>query len=403
MTGSFLSERLARIKPSATLVVAAKAMQLQSQGIPVLNLGLGEPDFDTPEVVCEGAMAAMRRGETRYTNVDGTPALKRAVAAMFQKDYGLHYEADQISVGTGAKQVLYNALMATVDAGDEVIIPTPCWVSYVDMVALCEGVPCLVTCPIEQGFKMTPSQLERSITPRTKWLLLNSPSNPTGAVYSEEELRALGEVLLRHPHVWVLSDDIYAKIVYEPARFATMAAVVPALASRCLTLNGVSKAYAMTGWRIGYAGGPLELIKAMRILQSQSTSNPSSISQAAALAALEADEATFLPGWINAFRERRDAVVQALNAVPGLRCPTPDGAFYVFPSCIGLFGKVTPSGQALANSNDVAAYLLEAAEVAVVPGVAFGMDECFRISYATSMEILMKACAQIAKAVAALK
>jgi aspartate aminotransferase len=394
---SFIANRLSAIKPSPTLAVAARTIELKSQGIDVIGLGAGEPDFDTPEYIVEAAITAMRAGQTRYTAVDGTKELKQAIIAKFKRDNNLSYELNQISVGTGAKQVLYNALFASVNPGDEVIIPAPYWVSYPDIVALCEGVSVIVKCQAEQNFKITPAQLEAAITSKTKWLILNSPSNPSGAAYTHAELKALAAVLLRHPQVHVLSDDIYEKVVYDGFEFANIAQVEPQLFDRTLTLNGVSKSYAMTGWRIGYAGGPAALIRAMSVLQSQNTSNPSSISQAATLGALNGDE-SFMKPWIEAFKRRRDLVVSMLNQIPGIECPTPEGAFYVFPSCKGLYGKITPQGKAIRSSNDVASYLLDEAKVAVVQGEAFGLEGHFRISYATSDALLKDACERIAVA-----
>lgn len=392
-----LARRLGRIKPSATIAVTSRARELRAEGRDVIGLGAGEPDFDTPEHVREAAARAMAEGQTRYTAVDGTPELKEAVAAKFRRDNGLEYAPTEISVGAGGKQVLFNALLATLDPGDEVLVPAPYWVSYPDMALLAEGAPKIIPTTEESGFRMRPEDLEAAITERTKWLVLNSPSNPSGAAYDEDGLRGLAEVLLRHPHVWVMTDDIYEKIVYDGFRFATIAAVEPALRERTLTVNGVSKAYAMTGWRIGFAGGPAELVKAMATIQSQSTTNPSSISQAAAVAALTGPE-DFLDGWREAFRRRRDLVTAALGATPGLSCRTPEGAFYVYPSCAGLIGKETPDGRRLGDSGDVAAWLLDETGVAVVPGTAFGLDPHFRISYATSDEALEEACARIRRA-----
>jgi aspartate aminotransferase len=399
---SLIADRLTRIKPSPTIAVTNKARELKDAGRDVIGLGAGEPDFDTPANIVEAAIAAMRRGETRYTAVDGTPALKRAICAKFKRENGLDYAPNQISVGTGGKQVLYNALMATVNPGDEVIVPAPYWVSYPDIVLLCDGVPVAVPCPQNNGFKLRPEDLEAAITRKTKWLILNSPSNPTGAAYSAAELRALADVLLRHPDVWVLTDDMYEHLLYDGFAFATIAAVEPKLYGRTLTLNGVSKAYCMTGWRIGYGGGPRELIAAMSALQSQSTSNPSSISQAAAVEALNGPQ-DFIPRNNAAFKERRDLVVEMLNRAPGLYCPRPDGAFYVYPSCAGAIGRRTPQGRVIETDSDFVDYLLEAEGVAVVQGVAFGLSPHFRISYATSTEALAEACTRIQRACAALK
>jgi len=392
-----IAKRLSTIKPSPTLAVSTRAAELRAAGMDIIDLSVGEPDFDSPDTAKNAAIAAIQHGETRYTAVDGTKALKTAIQQKFKQDNHLSYELNQITVGTGAKQVLYNAMLASLDAGDEVIIPAPYWVSYPDIVTLCEGTPVIVTCSAEQHFKLLPAQLEAAITPRTKWFILNSPSNPTGAAYTEAELRALADVLLRHPQVYILVDDIYEKILYDGLPFQTLAQVEPKLFDRTLVLNGVSKSHAMTGWRIGYAGGPAPLIKAMAVLQSQSTSNPSSISQAAARGALEGDN-SFLAGWIQSFQERRDMVVALLNQIPGIRCPKPEGAFYVFPSCTGLFGKYTPKGKCLETSTDVATFLLEEAQVSAVPGIAFGLEGHFRISYATSSATLAEACKRIATA-----
>jgi aspartate aminotransferase len=389
-----LSSSLARIKPSPTIAVTNLARELQAQGRDVIGLGAGEPDFDTPEHVKEAAIAAIRGGQTKYTAVDGTPALKQAIAAKFERENGIGYRTDEITVGTGGKQVLYNALMATLEPGDEVVIPAPYWVSYPDMVLLAGGTPVFVPCPEQTGFKLRPEDLDEAIGPRTKWVILNSPNNPTGAAYSEVELRQLAEVLLRHPHVWLMTDDMYEHLVYDGFRFTTPVQLAPTLKDRTLTVNGVSKAYAMTGWRIGYAGGPKELIRGMGIIQSQSTSNPSSISQAAAVAALNGD-LSFLPERNAVYRERRDLVVELLNQAPGIRCHRPEGAFYVYPSCAGAIGRRTPKGAVLATSADFAAKLLEDEGVAVVHGTAFGLDPYFRISYATSTAQLEEACHRI--------
>jgi aspartate aminotransferase len=399
---SFLAQRMSRIKPSPTIAVTTKAAEMKAAGRDVIGLGAGEPDFDTPANVVDAAIAAMRRGETRYTAVDGTPALKKAICAKFKRENGLDYQPSQITVGTGGKQVLYNALAATLDAGDEVIIPAPYWVSYPDMAALCDGTPVFVTCPQNNGFKLRPEDLDAAITPKTKWLILNSPSNPTGAAYTAAELKALAEVLLKHPHVWVMTDDMYEHLVYGGFEFATIAQVEPRLYERTLTVNGVSKAYCMTGWRIGYAGGPQPLIKAMATIQSQSTSNPSSISQAAAVEALNGPQ-DFIPKHNEVFQERRDLVVSMLNQAKGIHCPTPVGAFYVYPSCAGAIGRVTPQGKRIENDTDFVEYLLEAEGVAAVQGVAFGLSPHFRISYATSTEALRDACTRIQRACAALE
>ena len=399
---SFLSAALGRIKPSPTIAVTNKAAELKAQGKDVIGLGAGEPDFDTPDHIKEAAIEAIRRGETKYTGVDGTPALKKAIAAKFKRENGLEYATDQITVNSGGKHTIFNALMATLNPGDEVVIPAPYWVSYPDMVLLAGGTPVFIEATIDTGFRITPEQLDAAITPKTKWVILNSPSNPSGAAYSAEHLRGLANVLLKHPHVWVLTDDMYEHIVYDDFKFATIAAVEPKLYDRTLTMNGASKAYSMTGWRIGYAGGPKHLIKAISAIQSQSTSNPCSISQAAAVAALNGPQ-DFLKERAKVFQQRRDLVVKMLNEAEGLNCPTPEGAFYVYPSCAGLIGKTTPDGKTLNTDEDVATYLLESVGVAVVHGAAFGLSPHFRISYATSTEVLQEACTRIQKACAALK
>ncbi|MEE2980224.1 MAG: pyridoxal phosphate-dependent aminotransferase [Pseudomonadota bacterium] len=399
---SILAARLDRIKPSPTIAVTNKARELKEAGRDVIGLGAGEPDFDTPDNIKEAAYAAIAGGDTKYTAVDGTPAVKQAIADKFKRENGLDYGLDQITVGSGGKHVIFNAFMATLDPGDEVIIPAPYWVSYPDMVLLAEGTPVIVEAPQSNGFRMRPEDLEAAITANTKWLMFNSPSNPTGAAYSLEQLQALGEVLKRHEHVWILSDDIYEHLVYDGFEFHAMAAAVPELYDRTLTMNGVSKAYAMTGWRIGYAGGPAPLIKAMAKIQSQSTSNPSSVSQAATVAALNGPQ-NYIATSNEVFRERRDLVVGMLNQATALDCPTPNGAFYVYPSCAGLIGKTTPDGATIATSEDFAGYLLESEGVAVVHGTAFGLDPHFRISYATATELLEDACARIQRACAALR
>lgn len=399
---SIIASRLNRIKPSATLAVTAKAAELKAAGRDVIGLGAGEPDFDTPDFVRQAGCDAINGGQTKYTNVDGTPALKDAIIAKFKRDNNLTYERAQIIVGTGGKQVLYNALMATLDKGDEVIIPAPYWVSYPDMVLMADGEPVFVECRIENNFKLQPEQLEAAITPKTKWVILNSPSNPSGAGYTKTEMKALTDVLLKHPHVWVMTDDMYEHLVYDGFEFCTPAEIEPKLYDRTLTVNGVSKAYSMTGWRIGYAGGPKELIKAMAAVQGHSTSNPSSISQAAAVAALNGDQ-SFLKDWVKSFRERRNLVVSMLNECDGLECPTPEGAFYVYPSCAGVIGKTTPEGRVIENDTDFVTYLLESEGVAAVQGTAFGLSPHFRISYATSPKALEEACRRIHKACAALQ
>jgi aspartate aminotransferase len=399
---SIIAERMAAIKPSPTIAVSNLARELKAAGRDVIGLGAGEPDFDTPDHVKAAAIAAIHAGQTKYTAVDGTPELKAAVVAKFARENGLDYRTDQISVGAGGKQVIYNALMATLDHGDEVIIPAPYWVSYPDMTLLAGGTPVVVRCPEQAGFKLQPDDLEEAITPRTKWLILNSPNNPTGAAYAEDELRGLTDVLVRHPHVWLLSDDIYEHLVYDGFRFVTAAALEPRLKDRCLTMNGVAKAYAMTGWRIGYAGGPAELIRAMAKIQSQSTTNPCSISQAAAVAALNGPQ-DFIEERARVFKERRDLVVDLLNQAPGIRCHRPEGAFYVYPSCAGVIGRRTPDGTELADSESFARYLLEAEGVAAVHGAAFGLDPYLRISYATATELLEEACRRIIRACEALR
>jgi aspartate aminotransferase len=396
-----LSDAINRISPSPTLAMTARVGALKRAGVDVIGLSAGEPDFDTPDFVKEAAIDAIRAGQTKYTDVDGTVALKAAIAEKFARDNGLTYGLDQISVNAGGKHTLFNAFIATVQAGDEVIIPAPYWVSYPDIVEFAGGTPVFLPAGANQLYKILPEQLEAAITPRTKWVLLNSPSNPTGAAYSADELRALGEVLLRHPHVMVMTDDMYEHIWYADTPFATIAQVTPGLYERTLTVNGASKAYAMTGWRIGYAGGPIWLIKAMGKLQSQSTSNPSSISQAAALAALTGDQ-SFLIERNEAFRIRRDLVVAAFNATPGLSCPTPEGAFYVYPDASGCIGKRTPEGKVIENDSDLIDYFLDHARVAAVPGVAFGVSPAFRVSYATSETILTEACRRIREACEAL-
>src|SRR5215468_3753002 len=399
---SFLAERLSRIKPSPTIAVTQKARELKAAGRDVIGLGAGEPDFDTPENIKDAAIAAIRRGDTKYTNVDGTDALKTAIIGKFKRENGLEYRPDQITVGSGGKQVIFNALLATVEPGDEVIVPAPYWVSYPDIALLCGGTPVFVTCPQNNRFKLRPEDLEAAITPRTKWLILNSPNNPTGAAYTAAELKALAEVLLRHSQIWVLSDDMYEHLLYDGLSFATLAQVEPRLYERTLTMNGVSKAYCMTGWRIGYAGGPAPLIKAIAKMQSQSTSNPSSISQAAAVEALSGPT-DFIAAHNEVFKARRDLVVKMLNQAPGLHCHTPEGAFYVYPSCAGCIGKTTPQGKKIATDDDFVTYLLEAEGVAAVQGSAFGLSPYFRISYATSTEALKEACTRIIRACQALK
>lgn len=397
-----LSAALGRIAPSATLAMSGKVIDLKAQGIDVIGLSAGEPDFDTPDFVKDAAIEAIRAGHTKYTAVDGIAPLKAAIAAKFKRDNGIEYSPKQITVSAGGKHTLFNALVATVDAGDEVIIPAPYWVSYPDIVQFAGGTPVIIHAGADQKYKITPEQLDAAITPRTRWLILNSPSNPTGAAYNAHELEALGEVLLRHPHVMLLTDDMYEHIWYAQSPFATMLQVCPELYDRTLTMNGASKAYAMTGWRIGYAGGPVWLIKAMGALQSQSTSNPCSISQYAVLAALEGPQ-DFLKERNAKFKERRDLVVSMLNDAPGLSCPTPEGAFYVYPDASGVMGKITPSGKKIETDEDLINYFLEDWRVAAVHGGAFGLSPGFRISYATSNEILVEACSRIQQACAALR
>jgi len=392
-----LGHLLSAVKPSPTLAITKLASDMRRSGVDVIGLSQGEPDFPTPEHICEAAKKAIDAGQTRYTDVDGTPELKAAIARKFERDNGLIYDTKEISVGTGGKQVLFNALLATLDPGDEVIIPAPYWVSYPDMARIAGGAPVEAACAEADGFKLTPAALRRAITPRSKWLILNSPNNPTGSGYTAAELRALGEELLAHPQVYVMTDDMYEHLRYDGFEFATIASVTPALRNRVLTVNGVSKTFSMTGWRIGYAGGPRELIAAMATLQSQSTSNPCSVSQAAAIAALDGPM-DFLPPRNETFRKRRDLCLDAFNATPGLSCRRPEGAFYLFPSCAGLVGRKTPAGETLANDADVARYLLTQARVAVVPGSSFGLEGYFRISFATSTERLEEACKRIREA-----
>ncbi|HEX7782524.1 MAG TPA: pyridoxal phosphate-dependent aminotransferase [Sphingobium sp.] len=396
------SAALGRIQPSATLAMSARVNALKAAGVDVIGLSAGEPDFDTPDFIKDAAIAAIRGGQTKYTDVDGTASLKDAVALKFKRDNGLVYERGQISVNSGGKHTLFNALVATVEAGDEVIIPAPYWVSYPDIVNFAGGTPVFIEGPAAQGYKITPAQLDAAITPRTKWVMLNSPSNPSGAAYSADELKALGEVLARHPHVLVMTDDMYEHVWYAPSPFATIAQVCPNLYERTLTVNGCSKAFSMTGWRIGFAGGPQWIIKAMAKLQSQSTSNPCSISQAAALAALTGEQ-EFLEERNATFKRRRDMVVAMLNDAPGLSCPTPEGAFYVYPDASGVIGKTTPKGVKIDSDEALIAYFLDEAKVAAVHGAAFGLSPAFRISYATSDELLKKACTRIQEACAALK
>jgi aspartate aminotransferase len=398
---SLESPALRRVKPSSTMAISAQARALKAAGRDIIALAAGEPDFDTPENVKEAAIRAIREGDTKYTDVDGTPELKAAIVAKFARENNLTYKTSQVNVSPGGKPVIYNAMVATLGPGDEVVIPTPYWVSYPDMVYLAGGEPVFAPTTAENGFLLQPEDLERAITPRTKWLILNSPSNPSGAAYSREALKGLAEVLLRHPHVWVLTDDMYEHLLYDGFKFSTIAEVEPALYERTLTMNGVSKAYAMTGWRIGYAAGPERLIKAMAKVMSQSTSNPSSISQAAAVEALNGPQ-DFIASRAKAFEERRDLVVSMLNQATGLYCPKPEGAFYVYPSCQGLLGKRAPSGKVIGNDVDFTAELLDAEGVAVVQGDAFGLSPFFRISYATSNAVLEDACSRIQRFCASL-
>ena len=389
-----VARTLERVKPSPTMAITNKAREMKAAGFDVIGLGAGEPDFDTPDNIKDAAVEAIKRGETKYTAVDGIPELKQAIAEKFQRENGLAYKPTEITVGSGGKQVLYNALLATLDPGDQVIIPSPYWVSYPDIVLLAGAEPVIVHAKFEDDFKLTPAALEAAITPKTKWFIFNSPSNPTGAAYTRDEIKALTDVLLKHEQVWILSDDIYEHLVYDGFQFTTPAAVEPKLKDRTLTLNGVSKAYSMTGWRIGYAGGPAPLIKAIATLQSQSTSNPCSISQWAALEALRGPQ-DFLKDWRKSFQERRDLVVSMLNQAKGLHCPTPEGAFYVYPSCEGCIGKTTREGVKIENDEVFATALLQEEGVAVVHGAAFGLSPFFRISYATGIKSLEEACRRI--------
>lgn len=398
---SYLATRLSLIQPSPTLAMTAVAAQMKAEGIDVIALSAGEPDFDTPDFIKQAAKAAIDKGLTKYTPVDGLADLKKAIQYKFQNDNQLDYGLDQIIASTGGKQVIFNALMATLNAGDEVIIPAPYWVSYPDMVNLFGGIPKIVHCPEASGFKLTADLLEAAITINTKWVILNSPSNPTGEVYSADELKALGEVLAGHPHVMVLSDDIYEYLVYDNQEFVTLATVCPDLQDRCLIVNGVSKSYSMTGWRLGYGAGPKPLIKAMTMLQSQSTSNPCSITQAAAAAAISGDR-DFLLDWRQSFAGRRDLTAQLVNNIPGLSCRIPSGAFYLYVNCAGIIGKRTPAGEVIESDSHFAQYLLSEAHVAVVSGDAFGLSPYFRISYAIAQETLSEACKRIHDAVSKL-
>ncbi len=390
---SIISDSLKKIKPSPTIAVTQKARELKAAGKDVIGLGAGEPDFDTPDNIKEAAIKAINEGDTKYTAVDGTPALKKAIVEKFKRENNLDYTTDQITVGAGGKHVIYNAMMATLNSGDEVIIPAPYWVSYPDIVLLAGGKPVIMECGENQGFKINPTDLEKFITPKTKWIILNSPSNPTGACYSENDIKAIADVLQKHEHIYILSDDIYEHVTYEGFKFFTIAQI-ESLKDRVLTMNGVSKAYSMTGWRIGYAAGPKDIVKAIAKIQSQSTTNPSSISQAASVEALSGIQ-DFIKKRADSFQERRDFVVKALNDIDGINCLNPDGAFYVFPSCKELMGKKDPSGKEIKSDTDFVQSLLENSGIAVVQGSAFGLEGFFRISYATSMENLKKALEKI--------
>jgi aspartate aminotransferase len=391
---AFLADALSRVKPSATIAVSQKARELKAKGRDVISLGAGEPDFDTPDNIKKAAIDAMNRGETKYTAVAGIVELREAIARKYKRENNLDYTASQVIVGTGGKQILFNAFMATLNPGDEVVIPAPYWVSYPEMVALCGGTPVFVSASIDNKFKLQPADLEAAITPKTKWFMFNSPSNPSGAAYTREELKALTDVLMKHPHVWILTDDMYEHLTFDGFKFATPAEVEPGLYDRTLTMNGVSKAYAMTGWRIGYAAGPLQLIKAMDMIQGQQTSGTNSIAQWAALEALEGPQ-DFVENNKKVFQGRRDLVVSMLNQAKGIKCPTPEGAFYVYPSCADLIGKTAPSGKVIETDEDFVSELLESEGVAVVHGSAFGLGPNFRISYATSDTQLEEACRRI--------
>ena len=401
MPGDFFAARLSKIKPSATFAIVKLAAELKAQGRDVIVLGAGEPDFDTPDHIKDAAKLAMDQGKTKYTPVEGTPELRQTICDKFKRENGLTYKPSQVMAANGGKQIIFNAFLATVEAGDEVIIPAPYWVSYPDIVNLAEGTPVIVNTQAARGFKMTPQELAAAITPRSKWLILNSPSNPTGAAYSEAELRALADVLLKHPHVHILADDIYEHLVYDGFRFRTLAQIEPKLYDRVLTLNGVSKAFSMTGWRIGFAGGPEQLIKRMGEIQGHSTSNPCSISQAAAVAALNGTR-DFLDSWRRSFTQRRDMIIDLLNQAEGIDCAVPEGAFYIYPSCEGMIGRATPDGKVLKSDEDVAAYLLESEGVAVVFGAAFGLSPRFRISYAAPEAVWREAGIRIQRACAKL-
>jgi aspartate aminotransferase len=399
---AFLADALSRIKPSATIAVTQMARELKAQGKDVISLSVGEPDFDTPQNIKDAAIAAIARGETKYTPVAGIPELRKAIADKFKRENGLDYKPEQVIVGTGGKQILFNAFMATINPGDEVVIPAPFWVSYPEMIALCGGTPVFVETTIENNFKLTAEQLDKAITPKTKWFMFNSPSNPSGAAYSKDELKALTDVLMKHSHVWVLTDDMYEHLVFGDFVYYTPAQVEPALYDRTLTMNGVSKAYAMTGWRIGYAAGPLPLIKAMDMIQGQQTSGACSVAQWAAVEALKGPQ-DFITESKKAFEERRDLVVSMLNQASGIVCPKPEGAFYVYPSCAALIGKTAPSGKVIANDEDFVMELLATEGVATVHGSSFGLGPNFRVSYATSNDKLEEACSRIQRFCASLK
>ncbi len=398
---SFVAGRLSLIKPSPTIAVTQKARDLKAAGKDVIGLGAGEPDFDTPAHIIEAAKKALDDGMTRYTPVNGIPELREAIAAKFKRDNGLEYSIDEITVGCGGKQIIFNAFMATLDPGDEVIIPAPYWVSYPDIALLFGGKPVFVDCPAEKGFRMTPEDLDAAITPKTKWLILNSPSNPSGAAYTRDDLKGLTDVLMKHPHVWVMTDDIYEHVIYDDFEFFTVAQVEPGLWDRTLTLNGMSKAYCMTGWRVGFAAGPKELIKPITMVQSQSTTHTAAVSQAASVEALNGPQ-DFIAANNKIFQERRDLVVSMLNQAQGLSCPTPEGAFYVYPSCAGTIGKKTPDGATIETDEDFVTYILESEGVAAVQGTAFGLSPHFRVSYATATDLLEDACQRIQRACAAL-
>ncbi len=391
---SMIADRLLAVKPSATLAVTTKAKELKAQGVDVIDLGVGEPDFPTPQHICDEAKAALDRGETKYVAVAGTPALRKAICDKLKRENNLDYTPDEITVNCGGKGTLFNIIMATVNPKDEVIIPAPYWVSYPDMVRIAEGTPVFVVGKEETGFKITPEDLEKAITPKTKWFIINSPSNPSGAAYTPDELRALADVLKRHPHVWIISDEIYEHIVYDNFKSASIAAVAPELKDRTLTVNGLAKSFSMTGWRVGYAAGPAEVIKAANKIQSQSTSHAVSFCQSAGVVALNSPM-DFLKERNDIFKQRRDMVVEKLNAIAGITCRVPEGAFYLYPSIAGCIGKKTPDGKEIKTDTDFVTCLLETQGVAVVPGVAFGLSPYFRLSYATATELLEKACERI--------